>query len=124
MSRKCKRTCRIYSERHHWTLCFKGDENGIVKGTGMLTAEGMSVSLKTIRVRLRNAKEPKRTIEVNALFDSGCSGVLLDQKAGEKLHLTGHPFQVHTAIAYNRSVESMAFYADVIIESADGRTKK
>ncbi len=124
MSRKCKRTCRICSERHHWTLCFKGDENGIVKGTGMLTAEGLSVSLKTIRVKLRNAKEPKRMIEVNALFDSGCSGVLLDQKAGEKLHLTGHPFPVHTAIAYNRTVESMAFYADVVIESVDGKTKK
>ena len=124
LSTKCKKNCRICGEKHHWTLCFKGNENEIVKGVGMLTADGMSVSLKTIKVRLRNAREPKRSIEVNALFDSGCSGVLLDQKAGEYLHLTGHPFPVHTAIAYNHTVESMAFYADVIIESMDGKTKK
>ncbi len=90
----------------------------------MLTADGISVSLKTIKVRLRNAREPKGCIEVNTLFDSGCSGVLLDQKAGECLHLTGHPFPVHTAIAYNHTVESMAFYADVIIESMDRKTTK
>ncbi len=61
---------------------------------------------------------------MNALFDSGCTGVLLDQRAGESLHLTGHPFPVHTAIAYNHTVESIAFYADLIIESMDGETRK
>ncbi len=103
LSTKCKKKCRICGEMHHWTLCFKGNENEVVEGVGMLTADGMSVSLKTIKVRLRNSREPRRSIEVNTLFDSGCSGVLLDQKAGECLHLTGHPFPVHTTIAYNHT---------------------
>ena len=118
LSRACNKKCKICNERHHWSLCYKNikDKSSYV----LISHSKRLVSLRVIKIRVRNATNPKRVIDVNALYDTGCSGLLLDQLAGEELRLQGYPVKITTTTAYNQKIVTTAFYANVLLQNVQG----